>query len=47
MQDSALEYALNWSKDKRLSNLDDRFIGASQKLAKQQAEYNLSLEKIT
>ncbi|WP_414585911.1 CHASE2 domain-containing protein [Scytonema sp. PCC 10023] len=41
----ALEQALTWSKNKRLSDLDYRFLAASQELAKRKVETNLAQEK--
>lgn len=40
-----LQQALAWSKNKRLSDLDYRFLGASQELAKRQVETDLAAEK--
>lgn len=41
----ALQQALAWSKNKSLSDLDYRFLAASQELAKQQIETDLATEK--
>lgn len=41
----ALQAALAWSENKKLSDLDYRFIAASQKLAKQKIETDLAIEK--
>ena len=41
----SLQEALAWAKDKQLSDLDYRFLGASQALAKQSAEQELAVEK--
>ncbi|MBW4628496.1 MAG: CHASE2 domain-containing protein [Brasilonema octagenarum HA4186-MV1] len=40
-----LQQALAWSKNKRLSDLDYRFLGSSQELAKRQVETDLAVEK--
>ncbi|MBH8564179.1 CHASE2 domain-containing protein [Nostoc sp. CENA67] len=40
-----LQSALNWSKNKKLSDLDYRFLAASQELAKLQIELDLAAEK--
>ncbi len=45
LQGMTLEKALAWSQDKQLSDLDYRFLGASQALAKQSAETELAVEK--
>ncbi|NMG07246.1 CHASE2 domain-containing protein [Brasilonema sp. UFV-L1] len=41
----ALQQALVWSKNKRLSDLDYRFLAASQELTKRQIETDLAIEK--
>ena len=41
----ALQQGLAWSKDKRLSDLDYRFLAASQELAKRKVETDLAQEK--
>lgn len=46
LQGKALENALSWAKEKRLSNLDYQFLGASQELAQQQIKEDLAIEQI-
>ena len=45
LKNSSLDEALQWSRNKRLANIDYQFIAASQALAKQQIEYDLDREK--
>jgi adenylate cyclase len=45
LQGNALQEALAWSQDKKLSDIDYRFLAASQELAKQELEKSLNLEK--
>ena len=46
LQNISLEQALSWAKDKQLADVDYQFLGASQELAKQQAQQQLNLEQI-
>jgi hypothetical protein len=41
----ALQEALAWSENKKLSDLDYRFLAASQELAKREIESDLAAEK--
>ncbi|KYC42639.1 molecular chaperone TorD [Scytonema hofmannii PCC 7110] len=45
LRGQALQKALAWSEDKKLSDIDYRFLAASQELAKQELEKSLALEK--
>ena len=45
LREVALQEALAWSENKRLSDLDYRFLAASQKLRKQEIEDDLAAEK--
>ncbi|KAF3884436.1 MULTISPECIES: CHASE2 domain-containing protein [Nostocales] len=45
LQGHALQEALAWSEDKKLSDIDYRFLAASQELVKQELEKSLALEK--
>ncbi|NET39182.1 MAG: CHASE2 domain-containing protein, partial [Cyanothece sp. SIO1E1] len=45
LQGATLQHALTWAGDKRLGDLDYRFLGASQALEKQIAEHQLAAEK--
>src|SRR5919199_546704 len=45
LQGTALQEALGWSENKKLSDLDYRFLAASQKLAKREIESDLAAEK--
>ncbi|MEM9274209.1 MAG: CHASE2 domain-containing protein [Cyanobacteria bacterium P01_F01_bin.143] len=46
LQNISLEQALIWAKEKKLADIDYQFLGASQELAKQQAQQQLNLEQI-
>ncbi|MEB3829458.1 CHASE2 domain-containing protein [Phormidium sp. CCY1219] len=46
LRDLALQQALAWSENKQLSDLDYRFLSASQELAKREIESDLALEKL-
>ncbi len=45
LRGQSLQKALAWSEDKKLSDIDYRFLAASQELAKQELEKSLALEK--
>jgi adenylate cyclase len=45
LRGTALREALTWAKNKKLSDLDYRFLAASQELAKQEIESDLAAEK--
>ncbi|MCC5669454.1 CHASE2 domain-containing protein [Nostoc sp. CHAB 5784] len=46
LRDMRLKEAIAWSENKKLSNIDYRFLATSQQLDKQEIEMNLNAEKI-